>query len=71
MEVVFFFFLLACLFLTFDVVFVSGVQHWKVFIGRKDKRKLIKRVDYFRQGHFPLVEGRGFYQAVYLEFPGH
>lgn len=30
------------------------------------RQKEAKRVDYFRQGHFPLWNGRGFYQTAYF-----
>ena len=37
-----------------------GCTKWKAFIGRRDwKKEVSGRVDYFRQSHLPLEEGRG------------
>lgn len=37
---------------------------------QKEGEIKVKRVDYFRQGHLPLGEGRDFYQADYLTGDG-
>lgn len=59
----------AASYLTTRRVFWWFVQMEDLYRQKEGEIK-VKRVDYFRQGHLPLGEGRDFYQADYLTGDG-